>query len=61
MENGNIFIVGRTKELIIRFGFKVCPVEVESVPNGLAGVARWLAGRIKLPASRTSWHFFSGA
>ncbi len=31
MEDGNLFIVGRTKELIIRFGFNVYPGEVEGV------------------------------
>jgi acyl-CoA synthetase (AMP-forming)/AMP-acid ligase II len=33
MDDGNIFIVGRTKELIIRFGFNVYPAEVEDVLN----------------------------
>jgi len=40
MEDGNLFIVGRTKELIIRFGFNVYPVEVEGVLNMFPGVAR---------------------
>ena len=31
--DGHLFIVGRTKELIIRSGFNVYPVEVESVLN----------------------------
>ena len=31
--NGQLFIVGRTKELIIRFGFNVFPPEIESVLN----------------------------
>jgi long-chain acyl-CoA synthetase len=30
---GNLFIVGRTKELIIRSGFNVYPTEVEAVLN----------------------------
>jgi len=33
-EDGNLFIVGRTKDLIIRFGFNVFPAEVEAVLNG---------------------------
>jgi acyl-CoA synthetase (AMP-forming)/AMP-acid ligase II len=32
-EEGNLFIVGRAKELIIRSGFNVYPTEVESVLN----------------------------
>jgi acyl-CoA synthetase (AMP-forming)/AMP-acid ligase II len=32
-EDGAVFIVGRTKELIIRSGFNVYPIEVESVLN----------------------------
>ncbi len=31
--NGQLFIVGRTKELIIRFGFNVFPPEIEAVLN----------------------------
>lgn len=31
---GNLFITGRAKELIIRFGFNVYPPEIESVLNG---------------------------
>jgi long-chain acyl-CoA synthetase len=33
LENGNLFIVGRTRDLIIRFGFNVYPAEIESVLN----------------------------
>src|SRR5206468_8021888 len=33
LEDGNLFIVGRTKELIVRFGFNVYPAEVEAVLN----------------------------
>jgi acyl-CoA synthetase (AMP-forming)/AMP-acid ligase II len=33
LEDGNLFIVGRTKDLIIRFGFNVFPAEVEAVLN----------------------------
>jgi long-chain acyl-CoA synthetase len=33
VEDGNVFIVGRTKDLIIRFGFNVYPAEVEAVLN----------------------------
>lgn len=32
-EDGNLFIVGRTKDLIIRSGFNVYPAEVEAVLN----------------------------
>jgi acyl-CoA synthetase (AMP-forming)/AMP-acid ligase II len=41
-ETGNFFIVGRAKEMIIRFGFNVYPAEVEGVLNthpALAGSA----------------------
>ena len=40
LENGNLFIVGRTKELIVRFGLNVYPAEVEAVLNSHPGVAR---------------------
>jgi long-chain acyl-CoA synthetase len=40
MEDGNLFIVGRTKELIVRFGFNVYPAEIEAVLNACPGVAR---------------------
>ena len=33
LEDGNLFIVGRTRELIVRFGFNVYPAEVEAVLN----------------------------
>jgi long-chain acyl-CoA synthetase len=39
-EDGNFFIVGRTKELIVRFGFNVYPAEIEAVLNVLPGVVR---------------------
>jgi len=39
-EDGNLFIVGRTKEIIVRFGFNVYPAEVEAVLNGHPGVVR---------------------
>jgi long-chain acyl-CoA synthetase len=39
-EDGNLFIVGRSKELIVRFGFNVYPGEVETVLNTYPGVAR---------------------
>src|SRR5208282_5220800 len=38
-EDENLFIVGRTKDLIIRFGFNVYPAEVEAVLNGHPAVA----------------------
>ncbi len=40
LEDRNLFIVGRTKELIVRFGFNVYPVEVEAVLNSYPGVNR---------------------
>lgn len=40
IEEGNLFIVGRTKDLIIRFGFNVYPAEVEAVLNSHPGVLR---------------------
>jgi acyl-CoA synthetase (AMP-forming)/AMP-acid ligase II len=38
--DGNYFIVGRAKEMIIRFGFNVYPAEVEGVLNSHPAVAR---------------------
>ncbi|HVB58495.1 MAG TPA: AMP-binding protein [Candidatus Acidoferrales bacterium] len=40
LEDGNLFIVGRTKELIVRFGFNVYPGEVEAVLNAHPAVLR---------------------
>src|SRR5208283_3138756 len=40
LENGYLFIVGRTKELIVRFGENVYPAEVEAVLNAHPGVVR---------------------
>jgi acyl-CoA synthetase (AMP-forming)/AMP-acid ligase II len=40
LENGYLFIVGRTKELIVRFGENVYPAEVESVLNAHPAVVR---------------------
>jgi acyl-CoA synthetase (AMP-forming)/AMP-acid ligase II len=40
MKNGYLFIVGRTKELIIRFGENVYPAEVEAVLNAHPAVVR---------------------
>ena len=40
LENGYLFIVGRTKELIVRFGLNVYPAEVEAVLNSHSAVAR---------------------
>src|ERR1700683_4160485 len=39
-EGENLFIVGRTKDLIIRFGFNVYPAEVEAVLNAHPAVAQ---------------------
>ena len=39
-EDGNLFIVGRTKELIVRFGLNVYPAEVEAVLNAHPAVVR---------------------
>jgi long-chain acyl-CoA synthetase len=40
LENGYLFIVGRTKELIVRFGLNVYPAEVEAVLNAHPAVER---------------------
>jgi acyl-CoA synthetase (AMP-forming)/AMP-acid ligase II len=40
MEDGNLFIVGRTKDLIVHRGFNVYPAEVESVLNAHPAVAQ---------------------
>jgi len=40
LENGRLFIVGRTKELIVRFGLNVYPAEVEAVLNSHPAVVR---------------------
>jgi acyl-CoA synthetase (AMP-forming)/AMP-acid ligase II len=40
LENGYLFIVGRTRELIIRFGENVYPAEVEAVLNSHPSVVR---------------------
>jgi len=39
-EDGNLFIVGRTRELIVRFGFNVYPAEVEAVLNAHPAVVQ---------------------
>jgi long-chain acyl-CoA synthetase len=40
LKDGHLFIVGRTKELIVRFGMNVYPAEVEAVLNQHPGVVR---------------------
>lgn len=40
IEGGHVFIVGRAKELIVRFGMNVYPAEVEAVLNTHPAVAR---------------------
>lgn len=40
LENGHLFIVGRTKELIVHLGFNVYPAEVEAVISSHPSVAR---------------------
>jgi acyl-CoA synthetase (AMP-forming)/AMP-acid ligase II len=40
LEDGYLFIVGRTKELIVRFGENVYPAEVEAVLNSHPAVVR---------------------
>lgn len=40
VKDGNLFIIGRTKELIVRSGFNVYPVEVETVLNAHPAVAQ---------------------
>jgi long-chain acyl-CoA synthetase len=40
LRDGNLFIVGRTKELIVRSGFNVYPVDVEAVLNSHPAVVQ---------------------
>jgi long-chain acyl-CoA synthetase len=40
IEDEHLFIAGRTKEMIVRFGFNVYPAEVEAVLNACPGVGR---------------------
>ena len=40
LEGGHLFIVGRAKELIVRFGMNVYPAEVEAVLNTHPAIAR---------------------
>lgn len=40
MQDGNLFLVGRAKDLIIRSGFNVYPAELEGVLNSHPGVAQ---------------------
>jgi long-chain acyl-CoA synthetase len=40
LQEGNLFIVGRTKDMIVRFGFNVYPAEVEAVLNAHPEVAQ---------------------
>jgi acyl-CoA synthetase (AMP-forming)/AMP-acid ligase II len=40
IEDGNLFIAGRCKDMVIRFGFNVYPAEVEGVLNSHHDVAR---------------------
>ena len=40
MEDGNLFVVGRTKELIVHLGLNVYPAEVEAVLNTHPAVLR---------------------
>ena len=40
VEDGHVFIVGRSKDLIIRFGYNVYPAEVEAVLAAHPAVAR---------------------
>ena len=40
LASGNLFIVGRTKELIVRFGFNVYPAEIEAVLKAHPDVVR---------------------
>ena len=53
---GALFIVGRTKELIIRSGFNVYPVEVEAVLNAHPDITQSaVVGRTVAGATRRSW------
>jgi len=53
--DGALFIVGRTKELIIRSGFNVHPAEVEGVLNAQAAVTRsWRCSNASRPRAAPS-------
>lgn len=52
IEDGNLFIVGRTKELIVRFGFNVYPAEVEAVLNAHPSVLRSAVIGQEVPGSQ---------
>lgn len=40
LRDGHLFIIGRTKDLIVRFGFNVYPAEVEAVLNAHPSILR---------------------
>lgn len=40
LERASLFIAGRSKELIVRFGFNVYPAEIEAILNAHPGVTR---------------------
>jgi acyl-CoA synthetase (AMP-forming)/AMP-acid ligase II len=40
IEDGNLFIVGRSREMVIRFGFNVYPAEIEGVLHAHPAIAR---------------------
>jgi len=48
-DDGALFVVGRLKDMIIRSGFNVYPVEVEAVLSTLPGVARVAVAGHTLP------------
>jgi non-ribosomal peptide synthetase component F len=53
--DGALFIVGRTKELIIRSGFNVHPAEVEGVRNAQAAVTHsWRCSAASRPRAAPS-------
>ncbi|MFV1852976.1 MAG: class I adenylate-forming enzyme family protein [Porticoccaceae bacterium] len=50
-EDGNIFIVGRSKEMIVRSGFNVYPAEVEAVLNSHDGIVQSAVVGVTIPGN----------
>ena len=54
-EGDALFIVGRTKEMIIRSGFNVYPAEVEAVLSAHDAVVQWPWSDGRSRAMKRSW------